>query len=105
MTGYDTVYRAVPYKSHGKGCPNRSHRTWAAIGRCIWPRAIWVQGSGAWASVAYCRATTVMLHETESDARQSLQVIDRFGCSGRCTRRHQLVRLALADIDNARRIA
>ncbi len=87
-------YRAVYYRKHGRKCSASSHRTWKTLGKCLWPEAAWVMGVGEWASVAYCRVTTVMLWPTEQDARAGLEFIDMTGCGGRCGRLHALVRIA-----------
>jgi hypothetical protein len=61
-----------------------------------WPAAAWIAGTGPHASVAYCRVTTVMLHDRPEDADQAKQFIDRFGCGGQCTRRHEVIDLRTA---------
>lgn len=68
-----------------------------------WPDACWIEGSGRFATVAYCRDTTVTLHATYNDARTALHFIDQTGCGGRCHDMHAIYDLAagpLARIDD-----
>lgn len=85
-------YPVITYRRHN--CGSR-HRTWSALKRCIWPRAEWVSGCNQWASVAYCRVTTVVLWPTEAQAREALDFIDSTGCGGACRGRngHALIKL------------
>jgi hypothetical protein len=69
----------------------QTHPTWNDFAQCVWPNAIWVQGEGQYASVAYCNTTTVVLKRTLEEARTAKQAIDRDGCGTRCTQRHTLV--------------
>ena len=85
-----TTTSAVAYRRHN--CTRR-HRTYSTFARCIWPRAAWVLGEGPYAVVAYCKVTTVTLHPDLDAARGALDFIGDFGCGGRCTRRHKLIRL------------
>lgn len=71
------------------------HRSWPAVGRCRWPRAIWIIGRGPWASVSYCPpGLTAMLFESREEAAKALAAIDADACGGRCRRAHRLVDLA-----------
>lgn len=79
------------YRRHR--CDSR-HRTWGALARCIWPRAEWISGVGPYATVAYCRVTTVELHRDEQTARAALATINGTACGGRCYRDHELIVLA-----------
>jgi hypothetical protein len=72
----------------------RTHRTWATLAKCIWPRALWIHGNGPYASIARCgRGTTIQLCPTATDAQQMKDVIDSSGCGGLCQRRHELIEL------------
>lgn len=71
----------------------RAHRGYRTFAKCIWTRAAWIAGNGAFAVVASCRATTVTLHHTLDAAHLALQTIDATGCGGACTRQHRLIRL------------
>ncbi len=84
-------FRAVPYRRHG--CTRR-HRSLNTLLRCVWPKAHWITGSGRWASVSRCRGVTVMLWPAEAEARRALEAIAAFGCGGRCTQKHALIRLS-----------
>ncbi|GAA2855491.1 hypothetical protein GCM10010472_10980 [Pseudonocardia halophobica] len=81
------------YRRHNCGSHHRSPRTFA---KCVWKRAHWVNGSGPFATVSYCRGVTVMLHATETSATEALNGIGAYGCGGACCRRHDLVRLEVA---------
>lgn len=78
------------YRRHN--CTRR-HRTFGALARCIWPRAAWISGEGAFVVVAHCRVTTVTLHADVEAAQSALDTIDGGSCGGRCSRHHKLVRL------------
>ena len=45
--------RRAPPAAPGQCCRRfgRRYQTWRTIAQCRWPRALWVQGSGPWASV------------------------------------------------------
>ena len=58
-----------------------------------WPAAEWIRGDGRYASVAYCRTTTVALYPTENGAAKAREFIDRCGCGGACRRQHEVVDL------------
>lgn len=63
---------------------------------CIWRRAVWVDGEGPYATVAYCgQQTSVMLHRTLAAARAALDLISPLGCGSRCAGDHDLVELVL----------
>ena len=83
----------VIYRRHN--CSSK-HRTFRTFARCVWPRAAWIAGAGPFAVVAFCRVTTVTLHDNVEDAQAALAVIDGGGCGGRCRRHHRLVRIELA---------
>ena len=74
----------------------RSHRTVHTLARCTWPRAHWIAGGGQFASVAYCRGTTVMLWPTAEAAHEARRDIDAYGCGGACVRRHDVIELVTA---------
>jgi hypothetical protein len=80
----------VIYRRHNCARAHRGYRTFA---KCVWPRAVWIAGNGAFAVVAYCRAITITLHQDLDAARDALQTIDATGCGGRCSRHHKLVQL------------
>lgn len=66
----------------------RHHRNWNIAAKCRW-RALWVCGRGPWASVSFCpRGTTVQLYETQLEAVEAKQAIDRGSCGGACIRQH-----------------
>ena len=60
-----------------------------------WPDAEWIAGTGQWASVAYCRVTTIILFEDRAKAMEAKDVIDRTACGGLCYRDHVVVDLEL----------
>ncbi|GAB2474443.1 hypothetical protein [Xylanimonas ulmi] len=69
----------------------RKHRTERAFMRCALPRAVWVVGEGAYAVIAWCRVTTVSLHEELDSAEASKRLIDNHGCGGACRGAHEIV--------------
>lgn len=72
----------------------RTHRTFTTFAKCIWPRAHWIHGDGAYASVARCgRGTTIQLHATATDAQDAKEQIDGHGCGGLCQRQHEVIQL------------
>lgn len=78
------------YRKHN--C-SRTHRTWATLAACMWPRAAWITGNGRYAVVARCRALTVTLHETIDDAEMAKRVIDGSACGGMCWGNHELIEI------------
>lgn len=72
-----------------------AHRTYRTMAKCVWRRAAWIQGNGPYASVAYCRVTTVMLYATAAEAEEAKAIIDASACGGRCSRRHEVIQLVL----------
>ena len=78
----------------------RSHRTYLTFAKCVFPRAIWIEGEGPWAVLAWCgrgptRSTTltVTLWATGPEANEALGPIDSSGCGGGCTGRHEIILL------------
>jgi len=62
--------------------------------RRAFPGAVWVSGSGPWASVARCNgSTSVALYATSAEATRARAFIDRMGCGGGCTRDHEVKRV------------
>lgn len=67
------------------------HRTWQAVGNCLWPWSCWVVGEGPWAVVCPCRKTSVSLHATREAAMAS-RVLHGALCGSFCSSsRHKLV--------------
>jgi hypothetical protein len=53
--------------------------------RALRPKAVWIQGSGEYASISDCpRGPTIILHRTREQAERAKAFIDRLGCGGRC---------------------
>lgn len=76
----------------------RQHRSYRTLAKCMWPRATWISGHGPYATLARCRALTVQLHSTITDALQAKRVMDASGCGGRCPctgSGHDLVQLTI----------
>ena len=78
------------YRRHNCG---RHHRTWTALAHCMFQRAAWIAGDGPFAVIAWCGVTSVTLHPDVGTAELALETVDGTGCGGRCTGRHELVRL------------
>lgn len=80
-----------------------THSSSYAAAKKSWPYACWIEGAGRYATVAYCRDTTVTLHETYEAAREALAFIDQSRCGGRCHDMHAVYDLAagpLARVDD-----
>jgi hypothetical protein len=59
-----------------------------------WPKAIWIIGSGEYASVSLCPpGATVMLFASRMEAEIAKAAIDDTACGGRCRRQHEIVYL------------
>ena len=94
MTDQPTV---VPYREHNCYSAHRTHR---AMAKCIWRNAIWIAGTGPYATVSYCRRpdirgdqTSVQLHATLEAAQKSWATMQP--CGGYCQGNHRLVVLVL----------
>jgi hypothetical protein len=61
--------------------------------RLRWPKVAWVEGNGRYALLAWCDVLTVTLWSTEYEAQKQKRFIDRTGCCGECTNRHEIVDL------------
>jgi hypothetical protein len=62
--------------------------------RCIRKHAIWCQGKGEFALLAYCgNELTITQWDTLEKAVQSKHMIDSSGCGGRCCRVHMIVQV------------
>lgn len=73
----------------------RRHRTVNAFMRCAIRRAVWVDGEGPYALIAWCRVPSVTLWPEYVDAVESKRSIDRYACGGMCVGRHEIVRVDL----------
>jgi hypothetical protein len=61
-----------------------------------WPKAIWIEGSGQYASVSLCNpGPTVVLCRTYAEAKALKRQIDETGCSGQCTGKHAIFEVGL----------
>ena len=73
-------------------CREHRHHTYRAVARCLLPAAAWIDGEGAWGSLAHCDGRlTVQLHKERAEAENSLREIDATGCGGGCERAHEMV--------------
>lgn len=71
----------------------RAHRTYLTLAKCMFRRANWVTGEGQYASVSWCRGTSVMLHATKEGAEEAKAFIDQHGCGGMCRKKHEVILL------------
>jgi hypothetical protein len=55
-----------------------------------------------WASVAQCRALTIMFHPTREEAERAKEVIDRSACGGGCYGNHTVVRMTCDEAERRR---
>ena len=69
------------------------HRTYRTFLKCAIRRLEWVMGDGQFAVIAWCGVPTVTLHKRLEDARDAWETVNATGCGGRCSRRHEIVRL------------
>ena len=69
-------------------------RTWRKEAKRRWGgKAVWIDGDGQFAVLAWCRVLTVSLWPTMVQAEKSKQFIDELACGGYCTRNHEIVDL------------
>ncbi len=80
------------YKRHR--C-ERQHRTARTFMKCAIPRAVWIQGEGEYALIAWCRVPSVMLYPTRGPAEAAKGQIDQSACGHGCTGKHEIVRVPL----------
>jgi hypothetical protein len=59
----------------------QSYRT---IARQRYRQALWITGTGPYASLASCGGLTVQLYETMAEALKAKAWIDQFGCGHAC---------------------
>jgi hypothetical protein len=71
----------------------RRYRSYSTLAKCVWPRAAWIAGQGPFAVVAWCDVLTVTLHQDHAAALEAKRITDASACGGRCTGRHEIVRL------------
>jgi hypothetical protein len=70
--------------------------TYATSARMTWPKAIWIDGSGQYASVSFCNpGLTVVLCRTYAMAKALERQIDETACGGQCTGKRATVSLRL----------
>lgn len=82
------------YRNHRCESQHRTERTFI---KCAIGRLAWVHGIGDLALIAWCRVPTVTLHSDAANAKKAMEVIDGTGCGGRCTGRHEIVRVVLEE--------
>ena len=82
------------YKNHRCG---RRHKTEQTFLRCALPTLAWVQGEGSFAVVAWCRTPTITLWPSTTLAQATLTELNALACGGRCTQRHEIIRVDLGD--------
>jgi len=78
----------------------RKHRSYMALAKCVWPKAVWIAGAeGPYATVSRCpsngysMALTVELHTSLEAAKAALRLFDETACGGSCRGLHELVEL------------
>jgi protein involved in temperature-dependent protein secretion len=99
VTGARPTDQVKIYRRHN--C-ERSHRTYRTLARCMFPRAAWIAGEeGPIALLAWCDVLTVTLHQDYDAALEAKRIIDYSACGGRCTGRHEIVRLSPAESETA----
>ncbi|SDQ52973.1 hypothetical protein [Leucobacter chromiiresistens] len=78
------------YRNHR--CERR-HKTEQTFLRCAFPTLAWVEGSGQYAVIAWCRTPTITLWSSATLAQAALTELNALRCGGRCTQRHELVHI------------
>lgn len=78
------------YQLHNCAALHRNSRTFMT---CAIPRAAWVRGTGPYAVIAWCRVPTVTLWDSPLEALDALLLLDRTGCGGMCSKRHDLLKV------------
>lgn len=73
-------------------CPVRHQHT-RAFARCLWPRAVWISGSGPHALLAHCPPLTISLWSDLQAAQQAKWLIDATGCGHACRGTHEIIYL------------
>lgn len=86
---------APEVKTYRRHRCDRRHRNTRTLLACAYPRAAWIVGRGPFAVLAWCHVLTISLHPDLEAARKSLAFIDSTRCGGRCTGRHEIVRVIL----------
>lgn len=73
----------------------RTHRSYRAAARCMWPRACWISGDGPYALLAHCDVLTITLWPTAGKAFSTYQWLAGFKCGHLCTGRHEVIKIEL----------
>lgn len=64
------------------------------MGKAAIARAVWIAGTGAYASVSHCDGSiSIERHETIRAAEDAKRFMDNAGCCGNCTRAHNVARM------------
>lgn len=58
-------------------------------------KAVWIQGDGQFALLAWCRQLTVTLWATTAKAEENKKFIDELACGGGCTGNHEIIDLSI----------
>lgn len=92
MTHPNTTTAVKKYRAHRCFSEHRSTYTWA---KCAIPRAVWVQGDGPYALIAWCKVPSVTLWHTYEEALKSKRLIDNDACGSRCRNDHEIAYIDL----------
>ena len=82
-------------KTYRKCRCSARHRSTRTMMQCAIPRAVWVNGRGEYAVIAWCKVPTVKLFADWQAARSALGLINGDACGGGCRNDHDLVRVVL----------
>ena len=78
-----------------------ANKSWRVEARRRWGRkAVWIQGDGQYALLAWCRELTVTLGATRAEAEKQKAEIDRTVCGGLCTLNHKIIDFSIARPSN-----
>jgi hypothetical protein len=64
-----------------------------SIAKKRWPKIVWIEGTGKYALVVYCKNMSVSLYRTESEAIRAKRRINDIGCGEMCNNNHSIINL------------
>ncbi len=60
-----------------------------------WPKVVWIEGTGKYALVVYCKNMSVSLYSVEKEAIRAKRRINDIGCGEMCNNNHSIIKLSL----------
>ena len=69
-------------------------KVWLKEAKRRWgKKAVWIDGDGQFALLAWCKVLTVTLWSTRAKTEEQKKVIDELACGGGCTGNHEIIDL------------